>query len=310
VHTLRWTISTTCGGQSITSSSTVQISVNCPAQYLIHPPRYAEQYKAGDALATATDPDGGIRAATVMNGSLPEWAQLLPNGNIVLRAGLTPVAGAYSFSVRTTDGFNNTSDTPITLTVYGEEPVITPLPVELVYFTARVQRSMVVLEWKTASEENNEQFIVERSQDGKAFGAIGTVAGKGTTVIAQHYTFSDKAPPLRVAYYRLRQMDFNGKYEFSHVVAVNGAGVVPHLRLQVHPNPFTSRLHVPYLAETAGKATVRLLTLHGQTILTNELPLEEGLNELELSLPSLSRGVYLLQFEGDGLDKSMKILKY
>ncbi|MBF8965464.1 T9SS type A sorting domain-containing protein [Pontibacter sp. FD36] len=310
VHTLRWTINTACGGQSTTSSSTVQITVNCPAHYLIHPPRYAAQYKSGDLLATATDPDGGIRAAAVVNGGLPEWVQLLSNGNIEIRTGFTPLAGTYSLTIRTTDGFNNTSDTPLTLTVYGEPPLITPLPVELVYFRAKAKQGMVVLEWKTASEKDNKQFLVERSQDAKAFVPIGEVAGKGTTVIAQHYSFTDKSALAGVAYYRLRQEDFDGKHEYSRVVAINRETIADHLRLQVYPNPFTSVLSIAYQAEAEGKATVRLVSLRGQTILTKELQLHRGLNELELSVPSLNGGVYLLHFRGDGLDKNLKIMKY
>ncbi len=100
--------------------------------------------------------------------------------------------------------------------------VIIPLPVELSAFTARSNlRGGVLLEWQTASETDNAYFEVQRSQNGKEFLEIARVAGAGTTVVAQHYTFTDSAAMPGTVYYRLRQVDTDGTSSLSKVVQVH-----------------------------------------------------------------------------------------
>ncbi|PTB97576.1 hypothetical protein C9994_02090, partial [Marivirga lumbricoides] len=96
-----------------------------------------------------------------------------------------------------------------------------PLPVELVYFTAENRNTTVDLEWQTASEFNNDFFEVQRSFDGKSFEVIGLVEGNGTVNQLINYGFTDYSPLAGETYYRLRQVDYNGDYEFSPIAKVN-----------------------------------------------------------------------------------------
>jgi len=96
----------------------------------------------------------------------------------------------------------------------------TILPVELVNFTATQKHNAVQLNWATASEKDNKQFIVERSQNGKEFTSIATVNGKGTSTIHSNYSFTDAEPPAGVSYYRLKQVDLDGTFVYSKTVTI------------------------------------------------------------------------------------------
>ncbi|GAA5021578.1 hypothetical protein GCM10011506_02560 [Marivirga lumbricoides] len=103
----------------------------------------------------------------------------------------------------------------------GSGDASNPLPVELVYFTAENRNTTVDLEWQTASEFNNDFFEVQRSFDGKSFEVIGLVEGNGTVNQLINYGFTDYSPLAGETYYRLRQVDYNGDYEFSPIAKVN-----------------------------------------------------------------------------------------
>jgi hypothetical protein len=311
VHTFTWTIVTNCGQTSpVTSQSTVTITVNCPAEYIISPPKFVNEYKSGDVLATATDSDGGIRSATVVSGMLPVWAELLPNGNIMIRQGQLPDPGEFSFAVRTTDNAAFTTDSPLTLRIYGQAPAIVPLPVELVYFTASVRNGQVQLQWLTASEQDNDRFEVERSLDGKAFEKIGTVKGQGTSSIENRYAFTDRPPVQATVYYRLKQVDLNGEFVYSKVIAVTANSIINKMTIQVYPNPFLDVLKVTLITPETKAAEFVINDLNGREVLRKTLELEAGVNNLELQLQQLQSGMYFLRILGDGVESTTKIMKY
>ncbi|MCC9166324.1 T9SS type A sorting domain-containing protein [Pontibacter harenae] len=309
-HTFTWTITTECGQSTpVTSSSTVKITVNCAAEYIVNPPKYASEYRDGDRLATATDSDGGITNAVIFSGTLPSWAQLQPNGNITVRTGGKPVAGTYTFTVRTTDAQNRTTGSPVTLVIYGDAPTVQPLPVELVYFTATVNKGVVKLQWLTASEENNDRFEVERSTDGKIFESIGTVKGAGNSNREMKYVFTDSQPLASTAYYRLKQVDSDDKYEYSKVISVNGRGDALQDQLQVYPNPFQGELNVAMTTAETSDAVVQIIDLQGRVVLQEPVQLQSGLNEFSLKLASIRAGVYVLKITGGNTNATVKVVR-
>jgi hypothetical protein len=110
-----------------------------------------------------------------------------------------------------------------------------PLPVELIDFTAKVvANGFVNLEWKTASELNNDFFTVQRSVDGAEFANIAQIKGAGTIQTESKYEFTDEKPLTNLSYYRLRQTDFDKKSSFSKVIAIN---VGRDDQLSLYPNP-------------------------------------------------------------------------
>lgn len=107
---------------------------------------------------------------------------------------------------------------PLKLT--ANEPAVL-MPIELTQWTATNLEESVLLEWTTASEENNDYFAIERSIDGVTWKVLGNVGGAGTTSATHYYSFEDTKPVSGISYYRLKQVDFNGEYTYSSVKCIN-----------------------------------------------------------------------------------------
>ena len=168
-----------------------------------------------------------------------------------------------------------------------------PLPVELTAFTAEARAAGVALRWATASEVNNREFEVQRSADGQLFTVLGHVAGQGSMSVAHAYAFDDK-PMLSAPatlYYRLRQIDSDGKFTFSPVraVAVQPAGTV--LQVYAASGP-AGLLHYMFLGATAGATSLDLYAMNGQHL--GHYPLAAA-GTGTLPIATLPPGVYLLR---------------
>jgi hypothetical protein len=94
------------------------------------------------------------------------------------------------------------------------------LPVEFVKFEVKNSEKAAVLNWSTASEKDNDLFKIEHSTNGKTYESIGEIKGKGTSYEMSHYSFEHPTPSVGVNYYRLKQVDFDGKFEYSPVRSV------------------------------------------------------------------------------------------
>ena len=182
----------------------------------------------------------------------------------------------------------------------------TILPITLSSFTAQPKADKVALAWTTATELNNDYMAVERSANGVQFAEIGRVKGLGTTDGPHSYAFSDDAPLPGLNYYRLRQVDFDGAFEYHKVVSVefDGAGA-PALR--VFPNPAGNQLQVRWNGDAAQESTLKLLDLSGRQL--QQVLAPAGMLHQELSLNGLQSGVYLLQVVQGGQVQSVRVVK-
>ena len=202
---------------------------------------------------------------------------------------LALIANANSWNAR--DFFRFTSAIP--------NFTLTSFPVEWLSFDAEVRGPFVALEWATASELNNDFFAVERSVDGLAYMQVGKVQGAGTTQDIQTYHFSDLAPITGPSYYRLRQVDYDGAFDFSDVIRVEMTEAGNQVRM--YPNPVVDYLHVESRA-----GTLRLYTLAGQQLLN--LQIEAGITRIDLS--GLQTGLYFAEILGQDQSRSThRILK-
>jgi len=165
------------------------------------------------------------------------------------------------------------------------------LPVELTGFRVAVRNSGLELQWSTASELNNARFLIERSGADGSFSSIGEVKGAGTTSTPQDYKFTDRNPMSGTNYYRLRQEDFDGKFEYSPVIAAQGPASVTET-MKITPNPVYGRqirLEMP-----AGEMPLRieLRDVNGKYI---QIAFKAMENNSELALPQhLPAGMYYL----------------
>jgi hypothetical protein len=177
------------------------------------------------------------------------------------------------------------------------------LPVEMLGFTANKRKEAVKVNWVTASEINNDHFIVQRSADGKTFVDIAKVKGSGTTNILSNYHHVDEkatayaqSENVTILYYRLMQVDYDNSTAHSDVVAVNMAVETDEMRVDVHPNPFTdiTGLTVKVIADS--KSTIKVTDVQGRLVFEKSVNLEQGTNTIiidELAADAYS-GVYFV----------------
>jgi hypothetical protein len=210
-------------------------------------------------------------------------------------------AGTYTISRS-----NITSFSPFTVSSDRNQP----LPVELVSFTAKRAGGVVVCEWATASEKNNDHFELQRSLDGKNFTALRTIKGAGTSTLGHSYTAQDLQPAQGTAYYRLQQADTDGKVTYSSVVAVaGGSSREVATRATVVPNPGTGRFEL--LTELAAPGVVRgevfnMVGLRGATLEQAQLV---GTNRLPLDLSQQPAGVYIVRLSTPQGPLTLRLIK-
>ncbi|GAA4302358.1 hypothetical protein GCM10023183_14170 [Nibribacter koreensis] len=176
-------------------------------------------------------------------------------------------------------------------------PYPNPLPVELVNFIGLARSGSVELSWSTATEINNDQFEVERSSNGKDFYKISTVKGAGNSSLLRQYKFLDTAPLAGVAYYRLKQVDFDQAFEYSKVISVKSALSAKSLEPSIYPNPVTENyltVRLKNYTSTQGPVLFKLTDLNGKIVATQ--PLDASLQEtrVELAGYNLRKGIYLV----------------
>lgn len=114
------------------------------------------------------------------------------------------------------------------------------LPIELLNFSCNDVGNSVLLEWQTASEINNDYFEIERSSNGIDWEALMQIKGAGTTNTIQSYNFLDEVIVEGIHYYRLKQVDYDGKFSYSHIC---GTEIQPNNKLIVYPNPFVEEIN-------------------------------------------------------------------
>lgn len=205
-----------------------------------------------------------------------------------------------------TAGFINQTG-PITFRIYGCNPTNGGgllrldqimigggvLPVDLLYFRAQVVSNRVELAWATVWERNADQFTIERSRDLWEFGALGNVSAKGTTDQTQRYTFTDPFPDGGTTYYRLKQVDFDGKMAYSKPVAVVLDDHTPALVLL--GNPVEGPV-IQVAARNLSGATFSLITPTGQSISLQPQSTSDGSMQL-WPTQGITPGLHWLQAE-------------
>ncbi|TVT39095.1 T9SS type A sorting domain-containing protein [Hymenobacter setariae] len=209
----------------------------------------------------------------------------------------TPVTGRYVRMNGTKRG-TTVSDNGYSLYEFQVNGTLQPLPVTLTSFSVAVQGAGVVANWATASEQHNAGFEVQRSADGASFTTLATVAGMGTTQSAHTYSYFDAAPLRTTSYYRLKQLDLDGTFAYSPVVAVQVAAAST-AALSIYPNPTADRATVTWETPIESAGRWYLTNSTGQVVHA-ELLSGESASTLTLDLQAYPAGSYVLTVESAG----------
>ena len=177
------------------------------------------------------------------------------------------------------------------------------LPVELASFEGVVNTESVSLNWQTSTELNNAKFIIETSTEGEVFNRIGEIAGAGTTTEAHTYQFSHQTPSAGANYYRLKQVDFDGTFAYSKVIAINAVG---NDKIFAFPNPAKDQVNIQY-DQSKGPAAFFLFDAMGRQI-NASVGGYPGYYEAKLPI-DLPAGTYWLRVIRSGKVQTLPIVK-
>jgi hypothetical protein len=167
----------------------------------------------------------------------------------------------------------------------------TPLPITLLSFSGRLQPdNSVLLSWETVNETNNSYFGVERSGNGTDFTEIGRVPGSGTTVQAHDYSFSDGHPVEGINFYRLRQVDLDGRSSYSGVITVM---VNSDKLFAIAPNPVQGMLTIHLGGTPSAGGMFRIMDLQGKVLRVISANQD---NTQQVVVSDLAAGTYILQY--------------
>jgi Secretion system C-terminal sorting domain len=176
------------------------------------------------------------------------------------------------------------------------------IPVELSFFKAKFNQNSVKLNWQTAFEKNNKGFDIERSIDAQSWDNIGFVKGQGNATLATNYAFEDKDPLSILIYYRLKQIDFDGKESYSNIESV--ASKDKKTGFKIYPNPaqnFTTNIE---FEDNLVGGTLQIINTNGSVLKTEVID-----NQLiTLDLSTFPSGLYFVKIFSNQTVFSDKII--
>jgi|GEM_PF-200620 len=180
------------------------------------------------------------------------------------------------------------------------------LPVNLTEFSVSAVDEVAVLEWATAQEFENDYFQIERSIDQKTWKTIGKANGAGNSSIRVAYEFMDKAPEAGTNYYRLKQVDWDGKHEYSAVQAVEFKGSA--FEIKAYPNPFTAEVTLEGSFDIDQQIAV--YDVFGKLVQT--IAIDEETTLIRLNITENTVGLYLiiLKDKRDNVLERLSVLKH
>ncbi len=238
------------------------------------------------------------------NNLMTEWGPYSPpvqwnDMGLVSNTG----AGSPALSSVTKAGWNIFSTENFNIS-----PQSIPLPIELLSFGAECVKESVTISWTTASEYNNDYFMVEKSFDGENFVDVVKVAGSGTST-ELHFYKTEVKKEMGTVYYRLRQSDYDGTSTTSDPIKVNCDHKGIHEVIGIYPNPSHSMVAVDlYLAENCEVKVVLYNTI-GQLVMDQNLTLKNGFQKFSIDLSGLPPDVYQLNLTTGDAVTVKKIVK-
>lgn len=269
-----------------------------------------------------TNPGGGISSynLTVLANGTQDISPITSANGTAIRflmkngepgnAGVTTGAALPSFNtvgfISCPTGYSLSGLTSFSkFTLNGANAGSTELPVTLTHFNVQLQNDKTaLLNWSTSSEINNDYFNIERSADAIHFETIGKVKGNGNSTTINTYRFIDQQPLSGINYYRLNQVDFDTKNEYSPIrsVMINGSS---NTNVSLYPNPTSSTIYID-LTNLNEDCNIEITDLLGHPIWSYETTMNKA---VQVDLEQFPAGNYILHIVGNTINQQVKITK-
>ncbi|MEP6728152.1 MAG: T9SS type A sorting domain-containing protein [Bacteroidota bacterium] len=253
----------------------------------------AGSYSPNGSIATYNwQQVSGPAAATIVNGGSPTAtiSDMVQGGTYAFKLTVTDVLGAYGSAL--TD----------------VEVLFTLLPVEFTYFKAEKISTGNLLHWAAVNEQDNDYFSIERSTDGNSFASIEKITGTRAGKTANEYTFTDTKLSAGNYYYRLKQVDKDGKFVYSKVVLVSDnskAGAA-----QIYPNPVQASLSVVINNDIKGSGKIAVYDVTGRSVRQEVVVKNDKIFNAAVDMNNLVAGLYVVEIKiGDTYKLTKSILK-
>lgn len=239
-----------------------------------------------ESEVSATSAQRQSLQVVLWNDALTRWDNY---GGTNFSAGHTQSRGTFNSSSSI-----SFSENIVTL---GSTESANPLPVVLTAFSGRNENGFNKIKWSTASELNNDYFELQRSGNGETFTTIGILQGKGTTSALSNYLYDDEAPLVGNNYYRLKQVDFNGAFEYSRIILVTNDSEDAVFNISVFPNPLAegTLLNIRSIKDNEYEAQVVVRDMTGR-VLTSYSVGSETFSERTVDTGTWSgAGIYIVE---------------
>ena len=193
-------------------------------------------------------------------------------------------------------------------------PFSAQIPVELTSFVANIADGTINLNWITATELNNSGFEIERmsilnSQVSNSWEKIGFVTGNGTSTEVSTYFFVDNQPTQGKSYYKLKQIDFDGSFEYSNTIEVDFSLPIDFSLEQNYPNPFNPNTKISWQSPVSSHQTLKVYNILGKEVATlvDEVK-PAGNHEIDFNSALLSSGVYFYKLQIGSFVETKKMI--
>ena len=262
---------------------------------------YFDITDAGSAITTDLTFDfveAGMGSPTAPDGTTSNYKLLYRSGT----SGNWKIVGSATSKNPTQVIFSNQSlpDVDGYYTLGTINASNSPLPVELITFEANAQNNKVLLNWRTATELNNDYFEIQHSIDNTNWKVLGNMAGNGTTNIVHDYSYTHQKPNNGINYYRLKQIDFDGKFSFSNIVTANIANSDD---IKIFPNPTNGLVNIINIGTGS---RVELIDMNSRIVSTE---IKYVNNSAVLNLEPLSSSIYYIRVISENDVKVFKVIK-
>jgi hypothetical protein len=186
----------------------------------------------------------------------------------------------------------------------------TGLPVKLLYLQANaIENSFIKLDWATAVEIDNKGFEIQRSTNGQDFTTIGWVDGNGNSTQTITYKYDDRDVQSGITYYyRLKQIDYDGDFEYSNIVSASLIGENSFDLMGMYPNPTTGKVVLAIMLPDKQDVTVGITDVLGRNVGEQSFDKEKGFSHIELDFSNLADGTYSVTIQSGTSSISKKLV--